>query len=318
LNPEEGQVLSKDTKDKDAKDKDTSKIGDITIDGFPCDIRIEVSYEFHHYEPKDGKVLGIWPENRYEDDVNKFNQLRTKWGFTKYFHSRDETIFNRAISSAVGFTKSNIWVGINKDNYYSKVAAFGNVCAYYLDEPNYNGVPATTFSYIKNFINQFSSSFFYTGDMKPVYCVDPYADIADAIMCTKYSDGIWMGLCAYIWDTNNDQRPLWSSFKDRYSNKNKFNWISAKKDYPNNEFQNLLGKALNQNMNEVWLFHDDSYNDAELASFCQSAFYKGFLKRYGLKVTKYYRCIEGNCAICSEGGTWTLYNVITDTIPTEY
>lgn len=35
---------------------------------------------FDHYEPKTGKIFGIWPHQSWKNDLNKLIELRTKWG----------------------------------------------------------------------------------------------------------------------------------------------------------------------------------------------------------------------------------------------
>ena len=56
----------------------------------PCDNRVEVAYEFHHYETVTGKIFGIWPHPLREDDTTQLRELRTKWGFNYILHQYDD------------------------------------------------------------------------------------------------------------------------------------------------------------------------------------------------------------------------------------
>lgn len=304
--PEKPKTLS-----KDISPYDTSKGDDKGSRGLPCDQRIEVTYVFHHYEPKSGYTLGIWPHNFWENDINKFNQLRTKWGFTKYFLSRDQTIFNRAISPQVGFLRNNIWVGINENDYLSRTEFFGTVGAYYIDEPeSKNGVSISTFNNINNVINaRTNGTLFITGDTEPVSCLDPYVNIADYVMCTSYDYGYLIAGCVYAWwPVQPDQRVLWADFKLRYGTKNKVNWIGAHKDQ--DEFGELISAERAFNTNELWLYDLQNSTEVVVENFCKIAYNYGYLRRYMQKITVYSRCIEANCTICSNGGTWVEYNRI--------
>ncbi len=186
--------------------------------------------------------------------------------------------------------------------------------AYYFDEPELNYIPIGLFSYVNDYINEFTNSKFGTGDIKPVSCLDPYVNIADYVMCTKYRYGTDQGFCIYTWwPEYDDQRPLWASFKNRYGSKNSTTWIGAHRDLA--EYNYLLNFASILGYNTVWLYASedvtDDYSDNNIWQFSNNAWQAGYLRRYSQKVTSYYKCYSYDCATCeSEEGIWILYNTI--------
>lgn len=281
----------------------------IEPDALPCDIKIIETWEFHHYEPKAGKTVGIWPANKYINDTNKFNQLKNKWGFSKYYHANawNETTFNLALK--VGFSKNNIWVGLTKNNYHEKIGIYGTVGAYYLDEPySKNNVSISTFCNIANEIKtRTNNSLFITGDNAPVSCLDSYVKIADHILCTSYKNGYLLFGCVYAWwPEDKDQRPLWTLFRIKYGfTKNKFNWIAAHADQ--NEFYDLIPWAFSMGNDDLWFYQLENDSETILMNFCGAAYSSGYLRRFYQKVKRYYECTEHNCDICSVGGNWSCY-----------
>ena len=202
-------------------------------------------------------------------------------------------------------------VTINDFNNYNHqwvVDDFEGAYAFYSDEPHQNYY---SFYGMRSYINSNSpGSFFITGDYKPTTGFQSYVDEVDKVMFTAYFR--WYEILPDVWTdyyhANPDQRWNWEYYKNKYGSKSKSNWIAAHRDAA--EFSDLLGKAQNLGLNEIWFYQNQNNMESVIQQYCLNAWVKGFLKRYVQKVTRYYTCIEHDCEICSEGGTWILYNTI--------
>lgn len=112
-----------------------------------------------------------------------------------------------------------------------------------------------------------------------------------------------------------DQRFMWEQFRNYYGQSKIFgHFIHSRRDHQNydgsSNYSMLFDKANNLSVYNLSLFHGDDGWPNKTSEFCSIAYQKGFLRKFGRMVTRYYRCIEGDCATCSEGGTWILYNTI--------
>lgn len=135
------------------------------------------------------------------------------------------------------------------------------------------------------------------------------------MMCDQYYDGtIFYG---------DDQRPYWTWFKNNYSSSRvKSHWIHLLIDGIQNDFNMLFDHANGLRINMLWLFAGDANNgwpgieetltlanyNTYLAQFCNTAFNKGFLRKFEIKVIRYYRCQARDCNDCYETNTWEMYN----------
>ena len=122
-------------------------------------------------------------------------------------------------------------------------------------------------------------------------------------MCDKYHDAFMNPI---------DQRSYWTNFKTYYSNKNVANWIHLKEDsysYGDGQFELLLEHANSKGIKNIWVYAAFSGNSDLVEQFCDSAWKKGWLRKFVNKYKYMYHCPEyyGNPCYCSENDTgWEL------------
>lgn len=296
-------VKSDDAFSLEKKNKNDSLDIDLGIEAYPCNIRVEVTWKFHHYSPDNGKILGIWPKTASQ---SLWEEYKDTWGFSQIIVSNHD---QRLIANSANFSNNDIMLRLSHNSsQYQSLILNDDVKFYYIDEP----LERQTYSVneligVSNFIavnrpnsDLYMGSYAYTPYLYPSW---DYRNIINStsntyIQCDWYDNEF----------NTYDQRNVWEGFKYILGNRNPSNWIHVSRDY--GEFDQLLGKANNLGLTCIWLFIGSDGNPNNVPDFCYYAWQKGFLKKYIQKVTKYLRCIEGDCAICSEGGTWIEYNRI--------
>jgi hypothetical protein len=79
----------------------------ITPMAAPCGEKTTYGIALHHFEPKAGKKVGVWP---YEFNLTNLTNLRTKWGYSGIFIQPDQTQYDLAQSA--GFSTSDMMMSI--------------------------------------------------------------------------------------------------------------------------------------------------------------------------------------------------------------
>ena len=214
-----------------------------------CGYKYIDGWVFHHFEQKDGRYLGIWPNGHRINIKRKLRDLKDRWRFKYiYFNAiADESVWNDYFDA--GFSSNEIMVRLYKKynpDPIARIDTFSDAYAFYIDEPysHPDGSPMyTNIEYINlsNHIHSATSSKLIIGDYKKS-CISWRASYADDIMVSSYKDWIHLAFCIYT-PSGDDQRPLWSDFKDRFGDKSTMNWVNQKLDL--NEFTVLLGHARN-------------------------------------------------------------------------
>jgi len=267
-------------------------------DGPDC-AYIQHGWITHHYEPKDGKYVGVCP---LENTFSNFSELRNKWGYSKLYIDPYQNIYDNAI--AAGYTLNDILIsltGIPDNQRAGKITQFGNAYAYYIGEPadqnhSMGGIRNALIS------NGFTSLFVIDG-YKRTYGLNVCVEQADKVLFSSYHhwyellSGVWVS-----WPYNSDQRPDWSDMKNRYGSKFSMTWINTKEI---EEFDVLFGHAQNLGLIAVWIYGawDDTtppqpvphYND-QWENISYAAWKHGFLRRWVQDVTITWRCSLPNCS----------------------
>lgn len=169
---------------------------------------------------------------------------------------------------------------------------------------------------MRAYINsQAPGALFITGDYKPTYGFDGYVASTDKVMFTAYKRwweypvGEWAPFVPYPPFTSVDQRWNWEYYKNRYGYKSASNWINIKED--NDEYSDLLGKAKNLGLNEIWLYQLEDNSQTKLETYCNRAWKKYWLDKIERKYIYVYHCYEKNYEDCENNNSWVLYEVIT-------
>jgi hypothetical protein len=259
-----------------------------------CGYFIEYKYEFHHFAPVDSKYLGIWPNNNRFNDINRLKELKEKFGISYFFqaNSNDESKFSLALQA--GFVPSKIMAQILPDSYVSKINMYGDIFAYYMDEPADNNL---SIAGIRATLNNSGLSLvdFIISGYKRGEALQLYVEQTDQVLFSSYQH--WREILPGIfvsWPVNQDQRSDWTDMKNLFGNKFSMTWVGAHKD--GNEYNDLLGHAKNLNLRVVWYYQfqdlTDNYSNDNLYNFCQAAWEAGYLKRFSEKIRLEYRCIS--------------------------
>ena len=270
-----------------------------------CEKFVIDSWQFHHYEPVENKLLGIWPTVLRYKNLERLKELKTKWGFKNIFLQAHlgEDDFKRFVNA--GFDNSEIMVHFNIK--YQKLVKewinrYNNVFAIYIDEP-YAVQPNYTmeeFDLIAKNLKVLPNSKFVIGDFKPSDCLDDYVQFADNIMFSSYHRTYQLFGCTFLhWPENIDQRGSWEVMKERYGDKFNSTWIAGHKDTL--EYFQLFKKASQLNLESVWFYQledsTDEKSDYNLALYCEAAWQNGYLKKINEKIRYEFICKnkEKNC-----------------------
>ena len=265
----------------------------VTPTAMPCGIKDTYGWGLDHFEPKPGKIIGVWP---YEFTQQNLSTLRTKWGYSYLFFgfSYDDNKWNTAI--AAGFSLDKIMIAVTDipdAQRFNLISYRGNAYAYYVGEPadqNHSMGGVTTA------LNElgFSSAFIIDG-YKRTYALDYAVETSDMVLFSSYHHwyellpGVWVS-----WPYDEDQRPDWTDMKNRYGNKFSMSWINTSEI---SEFGYLFGHAANLGLNGIWIYGylqengqpTPHYND-QWFNISHAAFYSGFLRKF-----EGYYCIEWHC-----------------------
>lgn len=286
----------------------------------PCGEKVTYGYALHHFEPKPGKIVGVWP---YEFTLTNLTNLRNKWGYSGIFVQPNQIQYDIALSA--GFSTSNMMINIgfmtNYEQYINAVNSF-NARYYYIGEaiehscfgngnllhrlyhPNELYEIST---YIHTHPNR-QSSFFVSDGYKQCAHLDVLTYYVDIIMYSSYSDWYRPFLATpyftnmswgpfvenAFWEGNYDQRSSWSDMKSRYGNKFKQTWINTSEL---TEFGNLFGHATNLGLSEVWIYgflqekgQPTPHYNTQWENISNSAWFSGWLKKFVQDVKITWRC----------------------------
>lgn len=251
-------------------------------------------WELHHFEPVANRSIGIWPHNSRFTNLQKFQELTNKYGF-KYLLFADahgSELYNIAINN--GFSNDRIVAQVFPNSFATKLATYGGIKAYYVDEPVYNSYD---FIGMRLYFNAYciaqglTNTQFYMGDFDRTSLFNTYSNYADQVFYTSYDNRV--EILPGVWVTeSDDQRPSWTDMRNRYGTKFNNTWVSANEDAE--EFYSLLGHASNKNINTVWYFqledNSDLTSNHNISEFCESAWYNGYLRKFDEKIKIEYKC----------------------------
>ncbi|MBK6913801.1 MAG: hypothetical protein IPH11_09100 [Ignavibacteriales bacterium] len=278
----------------------TSDSSIINSDKPLCGTKDVTVWLFDHYEPKAGKLLGIWPGSVSQ---SLWSECRTIWGFSQVIVGNSSS-YSTAINA--GYSSSNIFLQIsNYSNYQSLINSID--AQYYIDEPFERGTFTTNqLVEISNYIlSHRPGKKLYLGSYSTSWILTLYLSVINStsnsyIMCDFYDDGF----------LDFDQRNEWSEFKDFYGSGNLSNWIHSERDGIS-EFDQLIGHANNIGINSLWLFIGSDGNAGNVDEFSYYAWKSGWLRRFDRKYVYEYRCSYPDPCDCdptlSDG--WYVYEI---------
>lgn len=287
----------------------------ITPTAYPCGVKDTYGWGRDHFEPKAGKLVGVWP---YEYTLANLTTLRTKWGYSHIFFGYDFDNSKWNIVTSAGYTLDKIMISVGQiadANRASLISQRGNAYAYYVGEPADQN---HSMGGVRSALNQYGyTSLFVIDGYKRTYGLDYAVQMSDKVLFSSYHHwwetlpGVWVSL-----PYNLDQRSDWSDMKNRYGNKFSMSWINTSEI---SEFYNLFGHAANLGLNGVWIYgymyEEDEiyypnphYND-QWENISNAAFYSGFLRKF-----EQYFCIEWHCNYgcdCdrSDPDVWYIYKI---------
>lgn len=255
-----------------------------------------------HYEPVEGKIIGIWPPPYYYTKESLKN-LRVKYGFTGVSIRHDQfdpdSMYQWAISA--GFKPEKMMVNIINDTYTSRVLKMP-AGIYYLDEPvehdcsghATNGTriyPPDDLRKIRDYIHaNRPGSKFIIGGYKRCSHLKIAVDLADGVMYSSYVNwsSIWFPVCHVNMGFGDDveapwaqgsgqQTDSWSDMRSKFGEKFAMTWMHGKND----ECQELFKAANSLGLEGIWLYAYEGVGPdsaASLEKFCQAAAQNGWLK----------------------------------------
>lgn len=326
-----------------------STYGEIVMDYYaivpmagPCGEKTTYGIALHHFEPKAGKKIGVWP---YEFNLTNLTNLRTKWGYSGIFVQPDQTQYDLAQSA--GFSTSNMMMSIGfTTNYEQYIDAVDNYNAKYyyvgeavehscwgnedVDQRLYNPSELYQIStYIHSHPNRQGSAFVSDG-YKRCSHLDVLSYYVDILMYSSYSNWYQPFLATpcnpnmswgppmenAFWEGSSDQRSSWSDMKSRYGNKFKQTWINTSEI---TEFGALFGHAANLGLSEVWVygFKQDNgqptpHYNTQWENISNSAFSAGFLRKFVQDVKVTWKCTSQDPCDCDPSDPdagWYVYSI---------
>ncbi len=280
----------------------------VTTKAGPCGYKTTYGWGFDHYEPKSGKIVGVWPN---EFTLSNLTNLRTKWGYSHLFfgYYYDDTKWS--IATSAGYTLDKIMIAINNipDAQRSSFIHYrGNAYAFYIDEPTEDNV---SMGGVRDAINQYGySSLFVISGYRRTYSLDYAVQTSDKVLFSAYKHwyellpGVWVS-----WPENIDQRTDWSDMRSRYGNKFSMSWINT---YEISEFGALFGHAANLQLNGIWIYGLDSHQSDQWANISQAAFLSGYLRKFEQYLKIIWRCTLQDPCDCDPSDPdagWYVYQI---------
>lgn len=274
-------------------------------DGPDC-AYIQHGWITHHYEPKDGKLVGVWP---VDCSVSNLTNLRLIFGYSGIFLPHDQTIYNNAISA--GFSNSNMMMDIqfnpNWGDFVNVVNTY-NVKYYYTGESvehscfgngnlNHRLYNPSELQVIKDYIHTNRPNSYYVSDgYKRCMHLNVLSFYTDFLMFSAYSHWYLPFIATPCftnmsfgsqyenawWEGDENQRPDWSDMKNRYGSKFSMTWINTKEI---GEFDLLLGHAQNLGLYGIWIYSGDGHHNDQWENISYAAWKHGFLRRWVQDVT---------------------------------
>jgi hypothetical protein len=261
---------------------------------FPQNITYQYNW-YKYYIPVPGKILGTFPHENRWGDIQKFKELKYRWGFNYILFGIGNGNDRLSMVKQVGYTPStNILMSVEA-NYYQPAIQYDECWGYYIDEPADRLIPFNTVQSMRDYLkSNFPNSLFVISGYKRNSDLIDYTNLlADKVLFSSYVHwweflGFWIS-----WPVDPDQRDDWTDMKNLFGSKFSMTWMSANQDM--SAYNSLLGHARNLGLEGVWLYQDPvgtEVDDGNLTAFCDAAVSSGFLTSYYQQVRDCY--VNGN------------------------
>ncbi|MGE5500181.1 MAG: hypothetical protein ACM3Q2_19070 [Syntrophothermus sp.] len=304
---------------------DTTKNQVTPFSLYGCDYLRIPGNVVHHYEPKPGKILGIW---NLVLTQNELNLLKTKYGYSGLLIT-DLTTYALA-KDIIHYNPENFMVNIRCEivgcTEWKTAIDKMPAGSYYVGESVEHGCFGNSrrmynpgdFIEIKNYLNSNnrSSSLLITDGYKRCMHLQTIAIYSDKMMYSSYKNwNYWSGIncpntnmswgltseSAYL-PGSFDQRDSWTEMRNIFGNKFSRTWINSNEI---SEFLDLFGHARNLGIDQVWVYNfldengNSSYRSDQYSSISQAAYINGYLKQFVENVWVIYKCTYPNpCENC--------------------
>lgn len=271
----------------------------------------EENWSFDHYEPKAGKLVGVWPDNWTSP---RLSELYSIWGFRGILVYPNND-YNTALG--VGFTTSNMMVAVSWEDYQSVVPnypAFRYSAGERTDHACFGGPPYTQDRLLTmgNFIRSYGRTFGIDGYRRCAHFTNATSAV-DFVMYSSYKN--WNQWVSECWlPGSSDQRDSWSDMRNIFGSKFMSTWISGRvststcgneTDIDSDEYWQLTGHANNLGLSEIWFFINCGTTQDELAWFTHWAWYNGWLRKFERKSYTVYECdCPAGCYSIPPGECW--------------
>ena len=241
-----------------------------------------------------GRTVGIWVDSWASGQLAVF---RHHYGFNAALVTPYQTDYDSA--RAAGFPPSSLMMDVVADHYQTVVQKY-EAGWYYIDEPvehdcwghSTSGAPLRTPTELasrRDFIRQVRpGAQFVISGYKRCSHLRGAGPACDIIMYASYHH--WRKLSFTLcnvnmgwgdkreagWTTSGgDQRPSWTDMRQVFGAKFGMTWVHGGGD----EYDILLGHALNLGLTGVWVYHDGPIPDDKMEQFLAAAVKHGWLRR---------------------------------------
>lgn len=259
-----------------------------------------------HYEPVDGKFIGMWPPWSYYT-IEALSAIRLHWGFSGVLVHAEGFVNNYIdyqYKSAVdaGYSLDKIMVKFWDDNNFSWAVDSLPAGFYYLGEPvehDCAGHPSNSAVARLSNPQELSNWYNYIHQVRPnaKFVIDGYkrcshlriaGNYADVVMYSSYQN--WNSLFLPVCNVNLGwgdqyeagwvsgsglQSDSWNDMRSKFGGRFSMSWMNANAD----EYFELFHEANNLGLNAIWLYALEGLDLSKLAEFCDAAWQRGWLRK---------------------------------------
>jgi hypothetical protein len=259
-----------------------------------------------HYEPVEGKFIGLWPPWTYYT-AETLAGIRLHWGFSGVLvHSegftRNYIDYQYKNAIAAGYSLDKIMVKFWDDDNFNWAVDSLPAGFYYLGEPvehDCAGHPSNSAVPKLSNPQELSEWYNYILQIRPnaKFVIDGYkrcshlriaGNYADVVMYSSYQN--WNSLFLPVCNVNLGwgdqyeagwapgsglQSDSWNNMRSIFGGRFSMSWMNAGAD----EYFELFHEANNLGLTAIWLYALEGLDESKLAAFCDAAWQRGWLRK---------------------------------------